>query len=223
LLLEKIIKIPSRKATEALRILLEDYRENLDEGLYYQDYVRQKGKRYFFDLLQPLSDPTNFSDEDFTDWDEDRQYVPEVGVGECAGVAYDLISTIIGDARHQLQRAENEELDLASRAYHAYNTFVIGAKALLLSIDVACNAQIKILKDFDTHFISRSFLAPQSPETLEETALQLSQNRPDAPFVGAFITQATHFLGEVEKFRFAQISNDESTKNKLVVGHYYKA
>lgn len=206
-----------------MQILLEDYRENIDEGLYYQDYVRQKGKRYFFDLLQPLSDPKNFTDEDFTDWDDDRQYVAEVGVGECAGVAYDLISTIIGDARHQLQRATNEDVDLPSRAYHAYNTFVIGAKALLLSIDVACNSQIKILKDFNTHFISRSFTSPQSPETLEETALQLSQNRPEAAFVDSFVAQAKYFLSEVEKFRFAQISNNESTENKLVVGHYYKA
>ena len=38
--------------------------------------------------------------------------------------------------------------------YYAYTGFIIAAKALLLSKDVECNTQIKILRDFDTHLVN---------------------------------------------------------------------
>src|SRR5690606_33340778 len=46
LISEKVIKIPSKRGPEALRLLLSDYEENATEGEYYHlYYVRQGGRK----------------------------------------------------------------------------------------------------------------------------------------------------------------------------------
>jgi sulfite reductase (ferredoxin) len=221
---EKIIKVPTRKIPDALRLLLDDYEENSAEGEYFNSYYRRQGKRYFYDVLKSLGSRDEINDADFFDWGDDSEYVQEIGVGECAGVSYDMVSTIVKDAVSKLEEAgaafHMEEYREA--AYHAYTGFVIGAKALLLSIDVACNTQINILKDFDRHLVAQHGF-PVNGGSVEQLALQIRMTRPNEVFAREFIRQLEIFLQRVRQFRQAQVDLGTSEAGKIVIDNYYKA
>jgi sulfite reductase (ferredoxin) len=44
---DKIIKIPSKRGPQALRVLLNDYEENSFDGEYYHDYFKRTGQKSF--------------------------------------------------------------------------------------------------------------------------------------------------------------------------------
>ena len=90
---DKVIKIPSKRGPEALRLILDDYQLNSDQKTFY-DYYAIQGEKYFYNLLKPLSESTNLKTEDYIDWGAKQPYQKAIGVGECAGVVIDLISTL---------------------------------------------------------------------------------------------------------------------------------
>ncbi|MDN5212848.1 nitrite reductase [Fulvivirgaceae bacterium BMA12] len=220
---DKVAKLPSKKAPEALRIILDDYKENALPGEYFNSYYRRYGKIYFFDLLKHLIDPNQFIQSDYIDWGATDNFVPAIGVGECAGVSYDVIGTIIDDASEKLSIAKKEltRNEFARVIYNAYNTLVIGAKGLLLSEDVSCNTHIGILRDFDKHFVSTNKFPLEG--NFETLVLQINENEPGSDFAIAYLEQAEQFLQDVKAYRARQVAEDTSQKGKLVVDNFYKA
>src|SRR5690606_23889025 len=47
---DKVVKIPSRKGPDALRLLLDDYENNSQEGEYFHAYYRRQGRNYFYSM-----------------------------------------------------------------------------------------------------------------------------------------------------------------------------
>ena len=95
---DKVIKIPSRRGPEALRLILNDFQTNAN-GLSFLNYYDAKGEKYFYEFLKPLADVTNLTEADFVDWGNADNYVKAVGVGECAGVVIDLVATLLVEAK----------------------------------------------------------------------------------------------------------------------------
>ncbi len=220
---DKVAKIPTKKVPDALRLILDDYETNANEGEYFNDYYQRRGKIYFYDLVKHLTDTSQLGPDDYVDWGANKDFIPEIGVGECAGVTYDVVGTIIEDAAEKLSNAKSEiaDGDFAASAYYAYSTFVIGAKALLLSEDVRCNTHIGILKDFDKHFVDpNKFLGLDNFESL---VLQINQNEPSETFATTYLDQANTFLEKVIEYRNKQVSIDVTQEDKVVVGNFYKA
>jgi len=221
---EKIIKVPTRRIPEALSTVLDDYDENADEGEYFNSYFRRQGKRYFYSILKSHGDKNSITGNDFIDWGDESEYVQEIGVGECAGVSYDMVNTIINDAEEKLEAARNTfQRDLyGEAAYHAYTGMVIGSKALLLSIDVACNSQINILKDFDKFLIGLHGFDVNGG-SVEQLALQIKMTKPNKAFATEFLRQLELFIIDVKAFRKNQASTVSEERDKLVIDNYYKA
>src|SRR5690606_14995916 len=82
---DKVIKIPSKRGPEALRILLNDYEQNIQENESFLDYYDRQGQLYFYDILKSLATTDDIVPSDFIDWGNDEPYVTAIGVGECAG------------------------------------------------------------------------------------------------------------------------------------------
>ncbi|MEL6925057.1 MAG: nitrite/sulfite reductase, partial [Bacteroidota bacterium] len=137
LVAERVIKLPTKRIPDALRLLLDDFDNHGEQGEYYNVYFQRQGKMYFYNLLKHLGNLDTLADDELIDWGEAQNYVQAIGVGECAGVAFDVVGTIINDAREkiELSQAALEEGLLADSIYHSYSAMVIGAKALLLSAD----------------------------------------------------------------------------------------
>lgn len=217
---EKVIKIPTKRVPEALRWILDEYENNALEGEYFNDYFRRQGKRYFYALIKPLTNLEHATDEEFQDWEQDYEYRQAIGVGECAGVSYDMVASIITDADERLTSAREslDENDAANSIYQSYSALVIGAKALLLAKDIACNTQMGIIQDFDKHYIATSEFVVDT--TFQDLVLQINQNEPDTAFAHDYYQQAAAFLQQVEHIRTEQLK--ENTE-KVVIDNYYKA
>ena len=224
---ERVIKLPSRRIPAALRLLLDDYRDHATEGEYYPAYFRRLGKKYFYALLKPLADLEAGAGDLLRDWGEDTDYVQAIGVGECAGVALDMVGAIIADQRERLDwAAEAHERGLyADAVYHAYGAFVTGAKALLLSTDVKCNTHARILRDFDEYFVGTGFRlrdAEAPPTSFEAYVLRMREEVPRAAFAKTYLRDAEGFYRRVVAERQRQLAAATAPEG-LVVGSYYNA
>lgn len=199
---EKVIKIPSRRGPDCLRLLLDDYLENQNEGEYYEQYYQRKGKEYFNNLLKPLVDLTTLVQSDFIDWGHEEQFKLKTEVGECAGVIIDLVSTLIYETEEKLAWAKETYTSgrFADSIYHSYNVFVNGAKAILLKKDVIVNAQIKILTDFEERFVEEF----QFPGGFKEFVLRINRNEPTKEFAEQYLHDASEFLAAVKNFSEAK-------------------
>ena len=219
---EKVIKLPTKRIPDALRTLLDDYETNSTEGEYFNDYFQRQGKRYFYDILKYLGDITALENTDFFDWGQDYSYQQIIGVGECAGVTLDVVSTIIGDARDQIEMAEEalEEGIYADSIYLSYKAFVVGAKALLLSKDVKCNTHKGLLKDFQTHYVDTGEF--QFPTDFDSYVLEMKSQEPTKAFAKKYLQRSTDFVKQVINTRELQLE-EAGGVDKLVVDNYYKA
>ncbi|MBX2844274.1 MAG: HEPN domain-containing protein [Flammeovirgaceae bacterium] len=220
---EKVIKLPSKKIIEAIRWVLNDFEDKKEEGEYFNDYFYRLGKRYFYDLLKPLADTSELVAEDFVDWGDTEEFKLAIGVGECAGVMYDMIGLILKDAETKISLAKEAigEGHFADAIYHAYNIKIIAAKALLLSDDVKCNTQIGIIRDFDKHFVSTGKFKFEG--SFEEDVLQLNKQEPSKKFAESYLERGVKFFEEVLSHRKKQIQQDKNQEGKLVIDEYYKA
>ena len=217
---EKVIKLPTKRIPDALRTILNDYEDKATEGEYFNDYYYRLGKRYFYDLLKELANHETLTAEGLFDWGQDQNYVQAIGVGECAGVAYDMVGTIIGDAYEKVSLAE-EAIDkglFADSIYHSYAALVIGAKALLLSQDVKCNTHKGIINDFQTHFVENKGFEIEGD--FPSLALLINKQEPSESFAIEYASKAKTFFNQVVKTREGQLENEE---DKKVISNYYKA
>lgn len=219
---EKVVKVPTKRIPLALATVLREFDDKGEEGEYFNDFYQRLGKMHFYHLLKPLADVASLSDTDYVDWGKTENFIPEIGVGECASVMLDVIGTIIEESQERLDWSK-EGLDQglwADAIYNSYNAFVIGAKALLLSEDVKCNTQIGIIQSFDEHFGGK---APfEFAESFESLVLSIKRNEPTEAFALNFYAQAESFLSKARAYRTNQLiaANGE---DKLVVTDFYKA
>lgn len=219
---DKIVKVPTKKAPDALRRLLNDFEEHAIDGEYFNAYFRRMGDKYFYQMLKPLSD-YEFTQDDFMDWGHVETYEQAIGVGECAGITLDVISTVINESAEKFEWAKESfaEKAFADSIYNSYNTFVIGAKATLLSKDIQCNTQAGIIRDFHEKLVKTSIF-PLGAD-FEELVYQINKNEPTEEFAKKYLADAFAFLEKVKTFRAEQLGVDKSQMDKQVVSTYYKA
>jgi sulfite reductase beta subunit-like hemoprotein len=80
-------KIPSKRAPEAMRRMVQFYVEGRNEGEQFNDFVDRVGPKSFGAVLQDLKEVSGLSVEtfaDYFDWERTTPYKLERGEGECA-------------------------------------------------------------------------------------------------------------------------------------------
>ena len=197
---DKVVKIPSRRGPEALRKILNDFEANA-KGKTFVEYYKLTGERYFYDLLNELQDVTNLTQQDFIDWGTSEKYEKAIGVGECAGVVIDLISTLFLESEEKIEEAKSsfEDKVYSSAIYHAYSSMVNSAKALLLAENISTNTQAGIITQFEETFVSSRKLDLGAP--FSEMIYQIKEYAPTEAFASKYIENANHFLNKVKAFR----------------------
>ncbi|MEZ4887272.1 MAG: nitrite reductase [Chitinophagales bacterium] len=221
LIAEKIIKLPTKRIPDALRYLLNDFEDNGQEGEYFNTYFQRLGKRYFYALLKSLAEVETLEKLDYFDWGQNHEYEQAIGVGECAGVSYDVIGAIIGDAIEKVGLAQEtlEQKAFADSIYHSYSSFVVGAKALLLAKEIQCNTQTGIIADFDKYYVETGEIFFET--SFASSVLQINQNEPSEGFAAYYLQLATDFLLAVRHIRKRQLQ--ETGEDSLVLEHHYLA
>ncbi|MDC6350007.1 HEPN domain-containing protein [Zeaxanthinibacter sp. PT1] len=202
---DKVIKVPSKRGPEALRLILDDY-EAHGNGASYDDYYTQKGQLYFYDFLKPLADTDNLVADDFIDWGNEQRYEKAIGVGECAGVVIDLVATLLFESEEKLGNATEalESEKWAASIFHSYSAMVNAAKALLTAENTKTNTHASIIRDFDTYFIVTGKL--QLPGSFEQLVLQINKVSPGREFAADYLQQAIVFIEKAKAYRQVELS-----------------
>jgi sulfite reductase (ferredoxin) len=197
---DKILKVPSKRAPDVLRYVLNDYKNN-NGNESFLDYSKRKGERYYYDLLKPLASLETLQAEDYIDFGQQEKFATAIGVGECAGVMIDLVATLILEAEEKMSNSEEciGNKAWADGIYHAYSAQVHTAKALLLQQGVQCNTQHGILNDFDKHFTEKG-LYTQS-ESFKTLVLQMNDAPPSEEFANEYLQQAKEVIEFAKIFR----------------------
>jgi sulfite reductase (ferredoxin) len=195
---EKIIKVPAKRATHVLRAVLDNYKANSTPDELFNAYYDRQGKDYFYQLLKPLADLSTLTDEEFVDWGHQETFATAIGVGECAGVIIDLVATLLYEAEEKFEWANEAFNDRrwADAIYHAYNTFLSSAKALLLDKNVNCSTQAGVIREFDNHYVSTGEIKIDG--SFNDLLLEINKNEPSESFAKAYIKQAADFLSTVK-------------------------
>lgn len=198
---DKVIKVASKRAPDALRILLNDFEAGSAEGEYFNSYYDRKGKDHFYQLLKPLADNSSLKETDLIDWGSEEKFQTAIGVGECAGVVIDLVQILFLEAEEKLEAGAeafaNEQW--GDSIYYTYAAFINGAKALLLDKDIHVNTHHGVISDFDKHFVGTGDIKLET--SFKELVLQINQNEPNRLFALLFHNEAKEFLKTIQQAR----------------------
>lgn len=206
---DKVIKVPSKRAPAVLISIFNDYKNLAAENESFTEYSFRKGEKYYYELLKPLASLDTLSDDEFIDWGQEAKFSTAIGVGECAGVMIDLVSTLILEAEEKILGAEDclRNNQWADSIYNAYAAQVHSAKALLLQQGVHCNTQIGILNDFDTHFTAKGLYKENG--SFKQEVMRMNETTPSAAFAAEFIQQALDFIQFAKSWREKNVKEEK--------------
>lgn len=203
---DKVIKVPSKRAPQVLRLVLDDYYLQTNGETTFLDYSHEKGDRYYYELLKNLADTSELTPDEFIDWGQEIKFSTAIGVGECAGVMIDLVATLILEAEEKIEQGK---LCIAGNVYadaiyHAYAAQIHAAKALLLQQNVQCNTQQGILNDFDKHFHETGIY--KAEKSFKETVMSMNDYEPTASFANTYLEQAINFTKTATAIRESMLA-----------------
>ena len=163
----------------------------------FADYYIRVGDRHHYHLLQKHVEGD--SEELFVDWGSDQPFKPEIGVGECAGVVIDLVSTLLLEAREKLDHGHEamQTEDWGHAIYHAYASQIAGAKALLVREGLKTNTYADIMASFDEVFVATGTFELPAGSFTAQVLSYLGGNNSET-FARAYIETASSFLNALE-------------------------
>ncbi len=206
---DKVIKIPSKKGPDALRVLLNDYEKYTATSESYISYYNRQGKNYFYQLLKPLSDVSNLKNEDLIDWGHSEAYIKAIGVGECAGVIIDLVTTLLFESEEKIKNAE-EAIKLnqwADSIYYNYSALINTAKAVLIGENLKTNTQAGIVKDFDQYFVESELIALD--QSFSSLIYQIKTTEPTEQFAYSYLKDTQNFYALIDQLRLNALKNEK--------------
>ncbi|WP_214225487.1 HEPN domain-containing protein [Pedobacter sp. B4-66] len=198
---ERVIKAPSKRATDVLRALLNDFAANAEKEESFHQYYDRNGKDYFYQLLKPIADLTNLKDEEYVDWGHEETFETAIGVGECAGVVIDLVATLLLESEEKLgwAKASYEAGAWSDAIYHTYAVFVGSAKALLLDKGVNSSTQIGVIREFDKNYVETGEVVLEG--SFNDLVLQINKNEPTEAFATAYLADVERFYNSIKGTR----------------------
>ncbi|WP_448103667.1 nitrite reductase [Pedobacter panaciterrae] len=198
---ERVIKAPSKRATDVLRTLLDDFGAKAEKEEGFNKYYDRNGKDYFYQLLKPLADLTNLKDEEYVDWGHEETFETAIGVGECAGVVIDLVATLLLESEEKLgwAKASYAAGAWSDAIYHTYAVFVGSAKALLLDKGVNSSTQIGVIREFDKNYVETGEVVLEG--SFNDLVLQINKNEPTEAFATAYLADVERFYNSIKGTR----------------------
>ncbi|WP_114752385.1 nitrite/sulfite reductase [Pleomorphovibrio marinus] len=202
---DKVIKIPSKRGPQALRALLDDFKQHANEGESYHAFYERMGQMYFYEILKPLASTEDLKDEDFVDWGNEEAYVKAIGVGECAGVVIDLVSTLLLEAKEKLANAEDslKESKWSDAIYHTYAGIINAAKAILTAEGVNTNSYANIVKQFEEVLAESGKINVGGK--FSDIVYQIQNNEPNESFARSYYADAERVFEQIDAFRAKEV------------------
>ena len=141
------VKLPAKNVPAAVSHLLAVYRRDRQHGESLQSFITRTGKaKLKEELIRYTIMPTFVEDPTYYyDWEGEEEFILEdLGPGECAGGALEMIDNRILEAEQELYQARllAEKHQYSISVNKAYRAVLAGAKALLVTegLDPATDA-----------------------------------------------------------------------------------
>lgn len=209
------VKLPAKNVPAAISHLLTVYRRDRRNGETLQSFVARAGKARLKDELIPYTIIPTFEQDStyYYDWEGEEEFILEdLGPGECAGGALEMIDNRILEAEQELYQARllAEKHQYSVSVNKAYRAVLAAAKALLVTegIDPATDADT--FEEFERRFASKDVV----PALYRGLALQIGNLGPKettSEFAQAKITFARGFV-EVCKAATEEMGKDLKLK-----------
>ena len=205
------VKLPAKSVPAAIRHLVEVYRRDRKPGENLQAFITRVGKGALKDELIPYTivppyeqDPTYYYD-----WEGEAEFVLEdLGPGECAGGALEMIDDRMLEADQELYQAKLlvEKHQYAVSVNKSYRAVLAAAKALLVTEGVDPSTDAETFKEFDARLAGKG-IVPAAYKNLGGQIGDLGSKETTAEAASAKMTFAKRFI-EVCRAATEQMGKD---------------
>jgi sulfite reductase (ferredoxin) len=166
------VKLPAKNVPAAVSHLLDFWRQHRREGERLLDFIDRTGKARLKEELIPYTIVPPFEEDPsyYFDWEGEDEFVLEdLGPGECAGGALEMIENRILEAEQELYMArllEGKEQH-ATALNKAYRAVLAAAKAVLVPEGIDPNTDADTFVEFERLFgatgrIAKAYAAPSA-------------------------------------------------------------
>ena len=165
-----VVKLPAKNVPAAVRHLVDVYRRDRKSGESLQLFIARVGKNVLKDELIPYTIVPPYEQDStyYYDWEGEAEFVLEdLGPGECAGGALEMIDDRMLEADQELYQAKLlvEKHQYALSVNKSYRAVLAAAKGLLVTegLDPATDAET--FQEFDQRLASKG-IVPASYKNL---------------------------------------------------------
>jgi sulfite reductase (ferredoxin) len=215
---KQVVKVPAKRVPEAVQQLVGLYRSERRPGESFQDLAGRLGKNRLKNELMPLTFiPSYEADRNhYVDWGDGKDFSTEdLGPGECAGGAYELMEGFLYEADQELFLARTmAKKGLAGQAINkAYRAVVAASKALLVAEGSDSSIDAVILTDAQDKLVARGIL-PAEYARLSEEMQDMGSKNPPPDFTGKKVDYAQAFV-ETSHKAFAKLEKEMKKKDTV--------
>ncbi len=160
-----VVKLPAKSVSAAITHLIAVYRRDRLAGEGLPAFVDRAGKVKLKDELIPYTIVPSFEEDPtfYYDWEGEEEFVLEdLGPGECAGGALEMIENGILEADQELYQAK---LLVDNRQYSvsvnkSYRAVLSAAKALLVTEGLEPSTDAETFTEFDSRIAQKGIVPP---------------------------------------------------------------
>ena len=159
------VKLPAKAVPAALTHLIEVYRRDRQPQEGLPTFIARVGKHKLKDELIPYTIVPSFQDDPtfYYDWEgEDEFILEDLGPGECAGGALEMIENGILEAEQELYQAkmlvDNHQYSVSVNK--SYRAVLAAAKALLVTEGLDPTTDAEIFLEFERRLAHKGIVPP---------------------------------------------------------------
>jgi sulfite reductase (ferredoxin) len=154
------VKLPAKSVSGAITHLIEVYRRDRKTGEGLPAFIDRVGKNALKDKLIPYTIVPSFAEDPtfYYDWEAEEEFVLEdLGPGECAGGALEMIENGILEADQELYQAKllADNHQFAMSVNKSYRAVLAAAKALLVTEGLEPSTDSETFIEFDNRIAQK--------------------------------------------------------------------
>ncbi len=160
---QMVVKLPAKSVSAAITHLIDVYRRDRLSGEGLPAFIDRVGKVKLKDALIPYTIVPSFQDDPtfYYDWEGEAEFVLEdLGPGECAGGALEIIENGILEADQELYQAkllvDNHQYSVSVNK--SYRAVLAAAKALLVTEGLEPSTDAETFIEFDSRIAQKGIV-----------------------------------------------------------------
>jgi sulfite reductase (ferredoxin) len=195
---QMIVKLPAKAVPAAISHLIEVYRRDRQENENLPKFIARAGKSKLKDELIPYTIVPPYEEDPtfYYDWEGEEEFILEdLGPGECAGGALEMIENGILEADQELYQAKLlvEKHQYSVSVNKSYRAVLAAAKALLVTEGLEPSTDSETFIEFDSR-IAQKGVVPSIYRDLNQKVGDLGPKETSAESAQQKMTFAKGFV-----------------------------